>query len=234
MKDNITPEEQWEFNEDVVRCFRDMLERSIPDYKTMRSLIYQFGKTILKDNDRVVDIGCSTGMAAEPFYKQYANRLSYLLCDNSEDMIKQCKRNYEAGINEGYVEVVKGDACTIDLKRQNGLVLSVLSLQFMATTNRQETICKIYDSLRDGGAFVFVEKVIGDQQMDKIEVDLYYDMKRRNGYTDEAIQRKRKSLENVLSPLKAKWNEDMMKEAGFKKCDMIWRCLNFCGWIAIK
>lgn len=40
---------------------------------------------------------------------------------------------------------------------------------------------------------------------------------------------KRKSLENVLSPLKAEWNEDMLHEAGFEKVDMFWRCLNFVG-----
>ncbi len=45
---------------------------------------------------------------------------------------------------------------------------------------------------------------------------------------------KRKSLENVLSPLKAEWNKDMLHEAGFEKVDMFWRCLNFCGWVAIK
>ena len=45
---------------------------------------------------------------------------------------------------------------------------------------------------------------------------------------------KRRSLENVLSPLKADWSVDMMRTAGFRQVDMFWRCLNFCGWIAVK
>lgn len=44
----------------------------------------------------------------------------------------------------------------------------------------------------------------------------------------------RRSLENVLSPLKVGWNVDMLRTAGFKQVDMFWRCLNFCGWIAVK
>jgi DUF1680 family protein len=31
-----------------------------------------------------------------------------------------------------------------------------------------------------------------------------------------------------------KWNEDMLKTAGFRKVDCFWRYLNFAGWIAIK
>ena len=70
--------------------------------------------------------------------------------------------------------------------------------------------------------------------MDDLMVDLYYEMKRENGYTDEQIMSKRRSLENVLSPLKADWSVDMMRTAGFRQVDMFWRCLNFCGWIAVK
>ena len=114
------------------------------------------------------------------------------------------------------------------------LVLSILSLQFMPTAYRQNIINNIYNQLNPGGAFILVEKVVADEGTDDLMVDSYYDMKRANGYSDEKIMEKRKSLENVLSPLKAEWNEDMLHEAGFRNVDMFWRCLNFCGWIAIK
>lgn len=72
------------------------------------------------------------------------------------------------------------------------------------------------------------------ENMDDLMVELYYEMKRENGYSDEQIMSKRRSLENVLSPLKAEWSVDMMRTAGFRQVDMFWRCLNFCGWIAVK
>lgn len=72
------------------------------------------------------------------------------------------------------------------------------------------------------------------ESMDDLMVELYYEMKRENGYTEEQIAAKRRSLENVLSPLKAEWNADLLRTAGFRKVDMFWRCLNFCGWIAVK
>ena len=62
-----------------------------------------------------------------------------------------------------------------------------------------------------------------------------YRMKKSNsGYSIDEIDRKSASLEGVLVPVTAKWNEDMLREAGFKSVDCFWRWMNFAGWIAIK
>lgn len=93
----------------------------------------------------------------------------------------------------------------------------------------------IYNALNDGGAFVFVEKVLGNTSLlDSVLVKEYYALKSANLYTQEQIESKRKSLEGVLVPLTAAWNEDLLKQTGFKQIDCFWRQLNFAGWIAIK
>jgi len=232
--DDITPNHRWEFNSDVANCFADMLERSIPDYKSMRSLVYELGERFVKPETYISDIGCSTGLAVEPFYAKYKENNKYFLCDNSEPMVKACRDKFSVGIKNGNVEVVNGSFFEQKIPDNQSLVLSILSLQFMPTTYRQSIINSIYNSLNKGGAFILVEKIVANKGMDDINVDLYYKMKRENGYTDEKILQKRKSLENVLSPLRASWNVEMLQEAGFEKVDMFWRCLNFCGWVAVK
>ena len=42
------------------------------------------------------------------------------------------------------------------------------------------------------------------------------------------------SLEGVLVPVTASWNEELLAKAGFKQIDCFWRWMNFAGWIAIK
>ena len=80
-----------------------------------------------------------------------------------------------------------------------------------------------------------VEKVLGDTyDMDRLLVSEYYDMKSDNQYSQEQIQSKRKSLEGVLVPVTAKWNEDILTKGGFSQVECFWRCLNFAGWVAIK
>ncbi len=46
--DNVTPKQKWEFDADVANCFANMLERSIPDYRSMRSLVYELGERFIK------------------------------------------------------------------------------------------------------------------------------------------------------------------------------------------
>ena len=231
MKDNVKPSEKWEFNDEVARCFKNMLERSIPDYQSMRALSYELGTRFVKPDTLIVDAGCSTGMAVEPFVERFKDANDFLLIDNSPAMAAASKERFSEYPG---VEVRAGNLWeNLPLKDTASLVLSVLSLQFMPTAYRQTMISAIYESLAPGGAFIFVEKIVSEN-MDDLMVELYYDMKRRNGYSEEQIMDKRRSLENVLSPLKPEWNVDMLRTAGFDKVDMFWRCLNFCGWIAVK
>ena len=66
--DNVTPNDKWEFNKEVAKCFVDMLERSIPDYRSMRNLVFEIGEKYIQPDTWLVDVGCSTGLASEPFF----------------------------------------------------------------------------------------------------------------------------------------------------------------------
>ncbi len=232
--DNVTPNDKWEFNKEVAKCFVDMLERSIPDYRSMRNLVFEIGEKYIQPDTWLVDVGCSTGLASEPFFCKHGNDLKYYLCDNSFDMLTECEDKFRPGMRDKRVVVSCSNFWETDMPDKTSLCLAILSIQFMPTSYRQSIINTIYNNLLHGGAFIFVEKIICDKKMDDTLIDLYYQMKRANGYSSEKIAEKRKSLENVLSPLKAEWNENMLREAGFEKVDMFWRCLNFCGWVAVK
>jgi len=231
MKDNVIPGEKWRFNEDVAACFTDMLERSIPDYKSMRALVFKTGEHFIKPDTLIVDVGCSTGLAVEPFVEKFRYQNDFLLIDSSPAMVKASRKRF---LKEPGVIVEEGNLWEhLPLQEPASLVLSVLSLQFMPTSYRQKMLSDIYEGLVTGGALIMVEKIVSEN-LDELMVDLYYDMKRENGYTEEQIMEKRRSLENVLSPLKPEWNVDMLRTAGFREIGMFWRCLNFCGWIAVK
>jgi tRNA (cmo5U34)-methyltransferase len=62
----------------------------------------------------------------------------------------------------------------------------------------------------------------------------YYNLKHENGYSIYEIERKRLSLEGVLVPVTAKWNEELLYNSGFKFVDCFWRWFNFMGLVAIK
>lgn len=222
---------KWEFDENVTKVFGDMLSRSIPNYETMRQLVYCLGKDFIRQGCTTVDLGCSNGLSIEQFVVNFPNHDFHLL-DVSEPMLDACRERL--GWNQNvFVE-------NRDLRNGIGvtnvdLALSILTLQFTPIEYRQNILQNVYDSLSDGGAFIIVEKVLGNSaKIDDLFVKEYYNLKQENGYTQEQIANKRKSLEGVLVPLTSSFNEHLLHQVGFKYVDCFFRCLNFAGWIAIK
>jgi tRNA (cmo5U34)-methyltransferase len=235
LKDTILKDGKWEFDEEVTEVFDEMLERSIPDYENMRNLVFSIGSEFAKQKTSIVDIGCSNGKAIEPFIKKLGVYNFYKLYDVSNPMLEECKKRFK---NYEDLEIVKIENYDLrnGIKDENvSLVLSILTLQFTPIEYRQKIVKSIYDSLNKGGAFILVEKVLGNTcELDEMLVFKYYQMKKNNFYTQEQIENKRKSLEGVLVPITASWNVDLLREAGFTQIDCFWRNLNFAGFIAIK
>lgn len=236
-EDKTMPNSKWEFDEQVASVFDAMLSNSIPSYDRMRDLCYQLGKNFVVPNTGVVDLGASLGRAIEPFVNLFGSANTYWLYEVSKPMRERLENN--PTFQQPNV-VIKDDSI-VDLTSygyshdKNSLILSVLTLQFTPIEYRQTILDRIYKSLQPGGAFILVEKVLGHtKQLDDVMIDTYYKMKADHGYNQEQIAAKRKSLEGVLVPVKAKWNQDLLFEAGFKHVDCFYRDLNFAGWIAIK
>lgn len=149
MRDNVNPGEKWEFNGEVVACFANMLERSIPDYRSMRALTYKLGERFIKPETLIVDVGCSTGLAVEPFVTKYGEVNDFLLIDNTPAMAAACRDRFQ---DEPRVSVQEGNLWSfLPLKKGASLVLSVLSMQFMPTAYRPSMLRMIYDGLSPAG-----------------------------------------------------------------------------------
>ncbi len=99
MRDNVHPGEKWEFNGEVAACFANMLERSIPDYRSMRALTYKLGERFIQPETLIVDVGCSTGLAVEPFVVKYGQSNNFLLVDNAPAMVEACEKRFRADVN---------------------------------------------------------------------------------------------------------------------------------------
>ena len=235
VKDNVLPTQKWEFNEEVTKCFDDMLERSIPEYGLMRDLVTKIGFRYVQKGTAIIDLGCSNGNAIQPFVSRFGASNTYKLYDVSEPMLEACKEKYSDMIRAGFVEVENKDITKGFPNVDTSLVLGILTLQFTPIEYRQKIVKDVFDLLEPGGAFILVEKVLGNTyDLDSMFVKEYYGMKSEHQYTEAQIASKRKSLEGVLVPITANWNESLLKDSGFSDVDCFWRCLNFAGWVAVK
>jgi len=235
MKDQILPDTKWQFNEEVTASFDDMLERSIPQYDVMRKACFDIACIFVKKGTDIVDLGCSRGEAIAPLISKFGAHNRFIGLEISEPMLEAAQKRFEGFINCGIVQILKHDLREEYPLFNASVTQAILTLQFVPIEYRQRIIRNIYQSTCYGGVFLMVEKVIGNMaEIDRIMVNNYYNLKAENGYSQEQIERKRLSLEGVLVPVTANWNEELLRNAGFRYIDCFWRWMNFAGWLAIK
>jgi tRNA (cmo5U34)-methyltransferase len=231
MRDHTIPDGQWVFDEAVTAVFDDMLERSIPQYEVMRDAVTSIATTFAHTGDTILDIGCSNGLGLEQIVDMIGDKCNYIGVEISEPMIAQATER----LGDRGVSICKQDLRFEFPDCHPSVILSVLTLMFIPVEYRQQVLANCYAHLPDGGALIVVEKILGETaHLNNLYVSEYLDMKARNGYSQEEIDRKRYSLEGILVPLTAQWNEQMLRAAGFKYTDCFWRWMNFAGWVAIR
>lgn len=232
---------RWEFDAAVTASFEDMLARSIPQYENMRRFVTEASCYALqraKASPVIVDLGASRGSALAPIVERLGADSRYVAVEISEPMIAALEDRFAHWIGPGRrMEILRHDL-------RDGfppqivpatVILSVLTLQFVPIEYRQALLRGIYENLRPGGIFILVEKVLGaTAEINRLLVDVYHDHKAEQGYSREAIDRKRLSLEGVLVPLTARFNEELLLGAGFDAVDCCLAWGSFRGWVALK
>jgi tRNA (cmo5U34)-methyltransferase len=238
--DNHTPhaDGRWAFDASVTDNFDAMLSHSIPEYQSMRDLTYYLGRNFTHLKGNVVDIGASRGEALAPFIKDNAYMCTYHALEISEPMLEVLRSRFDPSLKVGVhatdLRKITNESPALGAN-ESCLILSILTIQFTPIEYRSRILRTLYRALKPGGCLLFVEKILGNTpDIDELLVREYYEMKNRNGYSYEDIERKKSSLEGVLVPMTDSWNREMLRSAGFDQVDCYYRSMNFAGYVAIK
>lgn len=230
---DLQPGQPWVFDGDVADAFDDMLARSIPQYEVMRDLVSELAVEHLAAGELIVDVGCSRGEALARCLDRFPARGIGL--EVSDPMRAAATERFAAEQRD--VEVHPWDlrvGLPADLLGA-GTVLAVLTVQFVPIEHRFRLLADCRRALRDGGRFLFVEKVLGQgADADALLTAAYRRHKAAAGYTEDEIVRKAAALEGVLVPVTAAWNEAALREAGFRTIELVWRWGPFAAWCAIR
>ena len=208
--------------------------KSVPNYNDWHQIICNLSDNFIEQNNTVFsEIGTSTGLLSRKLINHHKNikKIKIYCYDIEPTMIKYAKKKSKKYKNLHYI---CKDVTKTKFKKSNCFI-SYYTIQFIPQKNRQKLINTIYDSLEWGGGFFLFEKIRGsDARFNDYFNETYSDFKEINGFTDQQIRNKTKSLRGVLDPFSSKGNEDMLKRAGFKDISSIAQWLNFKGWLAIK
>jgi tRNA (cmo5U34)-methyltransferase len=224
------PAGKWEFDPSVTSVFDDMIARSIPDYASMREIVESFAARYGAEGGTLLDLGCSTGLSI----KAFLNRAKRIIgVEVSESMLDVVTEKFGSFMN---VQIEALDLRTgFPAVQDVDVTLAVFTLQFIPVEHRRRVVRSVYEALRPGGAFILAEKVLGESASNQAAfVEVYHRFKERQGYSREEVDRKALALEGRLVANTAHENVAMLRAAGFREVECIWRWVNFAAWVAVR
>lgn len=228
--------EKFQFNRDVADVFDDMVSRSVPFYNEIHSLILDLIDRVYTGGC-IYDLGCSTGTTMALIHKhlheQKRKRGQIIGVDNSRAMLEVAREKLSSLHVENY-DLTCASLQNLEYE-DAGLVVMNYTLQFIKPAERPQILRKIYQALRPGAAFVLSEKIdLPDSKLHQLTTNLYYDFKRRKGYSELEISQKREALEEVLRPLTPSDQIQQLQDSGFEHVDTLFRWYNFTCYVGIK
>ena len=227
--------EDFAFDEQVSAAFEDMIDRSVPGYRTLIANIGPIAKHFLQSNSHCYDLGCSHGAATLSICSVVDDpTIKIIAVDNAPAMIKKCEHNISLRKTSVSIQTLQENIQNVPIKNASFVILN-LTLQFIPLEQRQSIIKKIYRGLNKNGACLLTEKVVfPDAQSEQLMQQLHTNFKTANQYSQLEISQKRKALENVLLRETQTDHVQRFYDSGFSRVIPWFQCMSFISLIAVK
>lgn len=222
------------FNEHVAEVFDDMANRSIPFYEEINHSIVEWAYLNQQKNTTIYDIGCSTGTTILAIANKIKTSTHFIGIDSSSPMIAKAEKKLQNFPQQHSLTLSTSNALQIPYS-QASMVIMNYTLQFIPVGKRIELIKKIFTGLLPGGVLFLSEKTCSTSPfIQEITTFCYENFKKRNGYSQNEIERKKESLDQVLIPMTLDQHSKMLLECGFRHCEPLIKWNNFVSMVAIK
>ena len=210
------------FDDSVTKVFSDMIRRSIPGYQSVVDITGLIAAKHLQPSALCYDLGCSRGATTASILNAVGDRECKIVAiDNSAPMIAAATAN----LVDPRVSFQHADIRDVEYVDAS-FVAANFTLQFLPPEDRLAFLRNVRNGLRPNGVFLVSEKIDDDNEF----TELHLDFKRENGYSELEISQKRAALENVMKIDTKDAILARLNDAGFTRCRIWFRCLN---WISI-
>ena len=233
--DASKPPSDFTFNSEVAGVFDDMVGRSVPFYDEIQRMVCEVAADFALPETQLYDLGCSTATTLVAMDRSVKAGVRFVGVDNSAPMLAEARRKIDAAGIVRPIDLVCADLHQGPVIENASVVTLILTLQFVRPLYREKLVRRIAEGLLPGGCLIMVEKItLPNSTLNRLFIDHYYAYKRRRGYSEIEISKKREALENVLIPYRAEENRQLLLDAGFAHSEEIFRWYNFTASVAVK
>ncbi|MEK7989736.1 MAG: class I SAM-dependent methyltransferase [Thiotrichaceae bacterium] len=207
---------QWKFDANIAQQFDRIARREIPDYLRVIDLCMRvIGKSKLQQ-PKIIDVGSALGETLKQLHQHGYENIYGVEC--SADMLAKSFDKATLIHSEQFPE----QYAPFDY------VINNWTLHFIP--ERLAYLEAIKRSLAAGGTLILTEKVSSSE----CTHELYYDMKRANGVSEEEIEQKRQQIEGVLVTSPFTWYIETLNRLGFEQIEIINANTAFITFMAIN
>ncbi|MEQ1636276.1 MAG: carboxy-S-adenosyl-L-methionine synthase CmoA [Methylococcales bacterium] len=226
---------RFQFDENVVNVFPDMIQRSVPGYAAIIHAIGLLAGRFAKPGSKCYDLGCSLGAATFSMRQHIvAEQCRIVAVDSSPAMIERLHIHLAQDSDNLPVDVFCADIRDIEINRASVVVLN-FTLQFIPLVDRLNFLQKIYQGILPGGILILSEKLcFDDPRQQVLQTDMHHAFKKAQGYSELEISQKRNALENVLIPETFIQHQQRLNAVGFDSTEVWFQYFNFASMIALK
>lgn len=225
----------FQFDGKTAAVFDDMIARSVPWYEEIQRMTGEIAADFARPGTNLFDLGCATGTGLLELDPLIDPEVRFVGVDSSPEMLEKARLKLSACPSGRDFELLALDLHQAQAVENASVVVMNLTLQFIRPLYRERVVRNIIDGLNSQGCLVLVEKLtLGDSLFNRLFIRYYYNLKKRQGYSESEIAHKREALENVLIPYRPEENRQLLEAAGFRHVEEFFRWYNFSGLIAVK
>lgn len=220
----------WTFGGDTPSGFEGHVARSIPAYHECHDLILDLAEELVPAGGRCYDLGCSTGALTARLAERLAPRgVEIVAVDREPGMIEMAA---ERLARHPSVRFVTSPLESLTLEPAD-LAVCFYTLQFTTPRQRPSILSSLHQALAPHGALILFEKVLASTARgQRVTEGVYFEHKRRQGFSNDEIVEKGRSLRGILQPLPAEQNRTLLQVAGFTEVLHVFRWMCFDGVVA--
>ncbi len=227
--------EDFHFDGTTASVFDDMVNRSVPFYAEMQRMTGEIAADFATPESNLFDLGCATGTTLLKLDSILDPQVRFVGVDNSPEMLEKARQKFLVQEGTRCCEFITAYLHRERVVENASVVVMILTLQFIRPLHRMRVIQGLIEGMNPQSCLIIFEKItLNDSLFNRLFIRYYYNMKRRQGYSDVEIARKREALENVLIPYRPEENCELLSNVGFTHIEEFFRWYNFSGILAVK